>query len=196
MISLNSSDMGRRLMRSSLGGNSGGGGTLPRGLKSPLMNSSSTLEEEMNFDLNDDRDTNNYIVLLDAFILLLQRDRDLLNCVFPTDLQTIVFAKLIELPLEYMREEGQHLCEKIDRLPRKLDQGKFAIFGVFSILRWFLKSRSVFAKLFQVNQLLLNSNIYIFFYLEIFKESDVTRRQQFTTLSATFERAVKQIISY
>jgi hypothetical protein len=50
-----------------------------------------------------------------------------------------------------MKEEAQRLCETIERLPRKLDTARFAIFGIFSILRWFLRSRSTFAKLFQVN---------------------------------------------
>jgi hypothetical protein len=137
--------MGRRLMRTSLTG-----GTLPRSTNSPLL-TLSTIEDNATFDSNDDRDTNNYKLLLDAFIVLLQRDRDLLNYVFPNDLQTLVFAKLIELPLVYMREEAQRLCGSIERLPRKLDTGKFAVFGVFSILRWFLKSRATFSKLYQVN---------------------------------------------
>ncbi len=165
-ISLNKfSDMGRRLMRTS-----GSGGTLPRSINSSMSSSSSTVDEGASFESSDDRDTNNYQVLLDTFIVLLQRDRDLLNYVFPNELQSLVFTKLIELPLVYMREEAQRLCESVEKLPKKLDTGKFAVFGIFSILRWFLKSRSIFAKLFQ--------------------ESDVARRQQFTTLSVTFEQAV------
>ncbi|UJR32174.1 hypothetical protein I4U23_019640 [Adineta vaga] len=157
------SDMSRRFMRSS-SNNSGS-----RGTNSPLSSSATTIEESNVFDSNDDRETNNYKLLLDAFIVLLQRDRDLLNYVFVNDLQSLVFTKLIELPLVYMREEAQRLCGSIERLPRKLDTGKFAIYGIFSILRWFLRSRPIFAKLYQ--------------------ESDVTRRQQFTTLSATFEKS-------
>ncbi|CAF1227257.1 unnamed protein product [Adineta steineri] len=160
-----SPDMGRRFMRTSGGGSS----TISRTSNSPLSTSTTTLEENAVFDANDDRDTNNYKVLLDSFIILLQRDRDLLNYVFPIDLQSLVFTKLIELPLVYMREEGQRLCQSIERIPRKLDAGKFAIYGVFSILRWFLRSRAVFSKLYQ--------------------ESDPARRQQFTTLSATFEQS-------
>jgi hypothetical protein len=137
--------MGRRLIRTS-----GTGGTLPRGTNSPLSGSSLSTEDNAIFDTSDDRDTNNYKLLLDAFIVLLQRDRDLLNYVFPNELQSLVFTKLIELPLVYLREEAQRLCESIERLPHKLDAGKFAIFGVFSILRWFLKSRPTFSKLFQV----------------------------------------------
>ncbi|CAF1027494.1 unnamed protein product [Adineta ricciae] len=157
------SDMGRRLMRTSAHS------TGSRGNNSSLSSSTTTLEENTVFDSNDDRETNNYKLLLDAFIVLLQRDRDLLNYVFMADLQSLVFTKLIELPLVYMREEAQSLCESIERSPRKIDMGKFAIYGIFSILRWFLRSRPVFAKLYQ--------------------ESDVARRQQFTTLSATFEQS-------
>jgi hypothetical protein len=137
--------MGRRLMRTSATG------TLPRSINSQLSTSSSTMDESNTFDVNDDRDTNNYTLLLDAFIVLLQRDRDLLNYVFPNEMQSLVFTKLIELPLVYMREEAQRLCESIERLPRKLDAGKSAIYGIFSILRWFLKSRPTFSKLYQVN---------------------------------------------
>ena len=129
-----------------------GTGTLPRNsINSQLSTSSSNMEESVAFDVNDDRDTNNYKTLLDTFIVLLQRDRDLLNYVFPNELQSLVFTKLIELPLVYMREEAQRLCEYIERLPRKLDAGKFAVYGIFSILRWFLKSRPTFSKLYQVN---------------------------------------------
>jgi hypothetical protein len=137
--------MGRRLMRTT-----GSGGTLSRSTNSSVSSTSSTFEEIVSFESSDDRDTSNYQVLLDTFIVLLQRDRDLLNYVFPTDLQSLVFTKLIELPLVYMREEGEKLCQSVERLPKKLDTGKFAIFGIFSILRWFLKSRPTFVKLFQV----------------------------------------------
>lgn len=136
--------MGRQLLRPTSSG-------LPiRGGNAAFSNLSSTLEESASHDLSEDRDTSNYKVLLDTFIVLLQRDRDLLNYVFPNDLQSLVFAKLIELPLVYMREEAQGLCESIERMPRKLDLAKFAIYGVFSILGWFFKSRPVFAKLYQV----------------------------------------------
>jgi hypothetical protein len=151
--------MGRRLMRTSITG-----GTLPRSGNSSLSTSSTLIEENASFDTSDDRDTNNYKLLLDAFIVLLQRDRDLLNYVFPDDLQSLVFTKLIELPLVYMREEAQRLCELIERLPRKLDAGKFAIFGIFSILRWFLKSRPIFSKLFQVKLLNIKRNFNSFLY--------------------------------
>ncbi|CAF2032966.1 unnamed protein product [Rotaria magnacalcarata] len=156
-------DMGRRFMRPS------GSSTLPRGGSSPASTSLSVIEDNAMFDSSDDRDTNNYKLLLDAFIILLQRDRDLLNYVFPTDLQALVFTKLIELPLVHMHEEAQRLCESIERLPQKLDSGKLAIYGIFSILRWFFQSRATFSKFYQ--------------------ESDVTRQQQFTTLSATFEHS-------
>jgi len=138
--------MGRRLMRSPASN------TLPRNFHSPLPTSSNVNLEEptTTFDGTDDRDTQNYKLVLDAFIVLLQRDRDLLTYVFPKDLQSIVFTKLIELPLVYMREDAVVLCESVERLTHKLDTGKFAIFGLFSILKWFLKSRATFAKLYQV----------------------------------------------
>jgi hypothetical protein len=136
--------MGRRFIRTS------GSGTLPRGVNSQLSTSSTAMEDSTVFDSSDDRDSNNYMLLLDAFIVLLQRDRDLLNYVFPNDLQSLVFTKLIELPLVYMREEAQRLCESIERLAHKLDTGKFAVYGIFSILKWFLKSRQTFSKLYQV----------------------------------------------
>ncbi|CAF4149294.1 unnamed protein product [Rotaria sp. Silwood2] len=156
------SDVSRRLMRSS------GTGASPR-VNSLASVVSIVMEDNAIFDSSDHRDTNNYKLLLDAFIILLQRDRDLLNYVFPHDLQSLVFTKLIELPLVHMREEAQRLCESIGRLTHKLDSGKFAIYGIFEILRWFLKSRPTFSKLYQ--------------------QSDVARRQQFTTLSATFEQS-------
>ncbi|CAF0977096.1 unnamed protein product [Rotaria sordida] len=156
-------DMSRLLKRPS------GPGTLPRGVNSPVSTTLTVIEDNAMFDSSDHRDTNNYKLLLDAFIILLQRDRDLLNYVFPQELQSLVFTKLIELPLVHMREEAQRLCESIERLPHKLDSGKFAIYGIFSILKWFRKSRSTFSKLYQ--------------------ESDVARRQQFTTLSETFEKS-------
>ena len=138
--------MGRRLIRTSISGPS-----IPGGAKSPIPAHLCVNDDSGSFESSDDRDTSNYQVLLDAFIVLLRRDRDLLNYVFPLDLQTLVFAKLIELPLVYMREEAQRLCESVERLPKKIDAGKSAIFGIFAILRWFLKSRPTFAKLFQVN---------------------------------------------
>jgi hypothetical protein len=178
--------MGRRLMRTSATS------TGSRGTNSPLSSSSSALEDSGNFDSNEDRDTNNYKLLLDAFIVLLQRDRDLLNYVFPNELQSLVFTKVIELPLVHMREEAQRLCTAIERSPRKLDTGKFAIYGIFSILRWFLQSRPIFSKLYQVGQShrVKSSLIDI-----LFQESDAARRQQFTTLSATFEQSVKNTLS-
>jgi hypothetical protein len=136
--------MGRRLMRSP------GTNTLPRGINSSLSSSITAIDDGMTYESSDDRDTNNYKLLLDAFIALLQRDRDLLNYVFPKELQSLVFTKLIELPLAHMREEAVSLCESIERLPHKLDTGKFAVYGIFSILKWFLKSRPTFSKLYQV----------------------------------------------
>jgi len=136
--------MGRRLMRSPAAN------TLARGINSPLSSSITAMDDPISFESSDDRDTNNYKLLLDAFIALLQRDRDLLNYVFPKELQSLVFTKLIELPLVYMREEAVNLCESIERLTHKLDTGKFAIYGIFSILKWFLKSRPTFSKLYQV----------------------------------------------
>ncbi|CAF3508067.1 unnamed protein product [Rotaria socialis] len=156
-------EMSRRLIRSPATN------TLPRGMNSPLSSSVTVMDDTVIIETSDDHDTNNYKLLLDAFIALLQRDRDLLNYVFPKELQSLVFTKLIELPLVHMREVALNLCESIERLPHKLDAGKFAVYGLFSILKWFLKSRPTFSKLYQ--------------------ESDVARRQQFTTLSATFEQS-------
>jgi hypothetical protein len=136
--------MGRRLMRSPATN------TLPRGSSSGLSSSLMGMDDNMLTELSDDRDTNNYKVLLDAFIALLQRDRAVLNYVFPKELQSLVFTKLIELPLAHMREEAIVLCESIENLPHKLDTGKFAVYGIFSILKWFLKSRPTFSKLYQV----------------------------------------------
>lgn len=137
--------MSRRLIRSPAAN------TLTRGVNSPISSSITTVDDTTPFDSSDDRDTTNYKTLLDAFIALLQRDRDLLNYVFPKELQSLVFTKLIELPLAYMREEASALCENIERLPHKLDTGKFAVYGIFSILKWFLKSRPTFSKLYQVS---------------------------------------------
>ena len=126
--------------------------TLPRGGTNGLSTSMTQADDTLIIELSDDRDTANYKLLLDAFIALLQRDRDLLNYVFPKDLQSLVFTKLIEPPLAHMREEATNLCESIQRLPHKIDTGKFAIYGIFSILLWFLKSRPTFSKLYQVKR--------------------------------------------
>ena len=136
--------MGRRLIRSPASN------TLPRGSNSPSISSTMNMDDTLIFETNDDSDTNNYKSLLDAFIALLQRDRDLLNYVFPQELQSLVFTKLIELPLQHMREAALTLCDSTLRLPNKLDTSKFAVYGIFSILQWFLKSRPIFAKLYQV----------------------------------------------
>ena len=135
--------MGRRLIRSPITN------TLPRNTNPPLSSMIVT-DDTVVFEASDDHDTNNYKLLLDAFIALLQRDRDLLSYVFPNELQSFVFTKLIELPLVHMREVAKTLCESIERLPNKLDTGKFAVYGIFSILQWFLKSRPTFSKLYQV----------------------------------------------
>lgn len=179
-FTLSSSEMGRRLMRSPAAP------TLPRGTSASLSTSMTTMDDSLAFESSDDRDTANYKFLLDAFIALLQRDRDLLNYVFPKELQSLVFTKLIELPLVYMREEAASLCESIERLSHKLDTGKFAVYGIFSILKWFLKSRPTFSKLYQVG-----SSPPIRLICAAVQESDVARRQQFTTLSATFEQSVR-----
>ena len=155
--------MGRRLIRSPAAP------TVPRCINASLSTSIPAIDDGMTFESSDDRDTANYKYLLDAFIALLQRDRDLLNYVFPKELQSLVFTKLIELPLVYMREEAQSLCESIERLPHKLDTGKFAVYGIFSILKWFLKSRPTFSKLYQVRaiyekrRILSTINIYFLF---------------------------------
>ena len=125
-------------------------GTLPRSTGSSISTTLSVIEDDAIFDSNNHRDTKNYKSLLDAFIILLQRDHDLLNYVFPNEVQSLIFTKLIEPPLAYMREEAKHLCESIEKLPNKLDTGKFAIYGIFLILRWFLKSETTFSKLYQV----------------------------------------------
>lgn len=138
------SDVTRRTGRST------GSGTLPRSANAPSANTLSVIEDNMIMDSNEHRETYNYKVLLDAFVILLQRDRDLLNYVFPNDLQLLVFTKLVELPLAHMREEAQRLSESIKQLPHKLDIGKFAIYGIFTILRWFLKFRETLNKLSQV----------------------------------------------
>lgn len=124
--------------------------TLPRGLSSPLSSSVTAMDDTLIIDTSDDHDTNNYKLLLDAFIALLQRDRELLNYVFPTELQSLVYTKLTELPLAHMGEGAKALCGSIERLPHKLDVAKFSVYGIFSILNWFLKSRTTFAKLYQV----------------------------------------------
>ncbi|CAF0808113.1 unnamed protein product [Didymodactylos carnosus] len=117
---------------------------------------------------DDDRETNNYKLMLDSFLILLNRDRDMLQYVFPQELTSLVFTKLAELPLVYMKEEAQRICDTIERTHNKLES-KFCVFGQFSVLQWFFKSRQTFSKLYQ--------------------ESDAARRQQFTTLSATFEQS-------
>ena len=107
-------------------------------------------DDNHHLDPSDERETNNHKVLLEALIVLLQRERNLLNYVFPQAMQSLVFTKLIELPLIYMREEAQRLCQAVEKSPQKLDAGKLAIYGIFVILQWFLTSRPIFAQLYQV----------------------------------------------
>ncbi|CAF0979509.1 unnamed protein product [Adineta steineri] len=119
----------------------------------------------------DNRETNNYKFLLDAFIILLLRDLDLLFYVFENEYKTMVLSKLMELPLTYILEEGQQLCEAIKQLPGKIDTGKLAFFGLFSIKNWFHKSESTLTKFYQ--------------------ESDVSSRYQFSgILLPIFEQSI------
>ncbi|CAF3522384.1 unnamed protein product [Rotaria sp. Silwood1] len=99
-----------------------------------------------------DLETNNYKFLLDAFVILLSRDLDLLFYTFSNELKSLVFIKLAELPLAYIYEEAQELCKAIEQLPHKIDSGKFAFYGLLSIIQWFRKSKAVFIKLYQLNE--------------------------------------------
>ncbi|CAF3942568.1 unnamed protein product [Rotaria sp. Silwood2] len=101
-----------------------------------------------------DRETNNYKFLLDAFVILLSRDLDLLFYTFSNEFKSLVFIKLIELPLAYMHEEAQELCKAIEQLPCKIGTGKFAFYGLLSIIRWFHKSKDIFTKLYEINECL------------------------------------------
>ncbi|CAF1247330.1 unnamed protein product [Rotaria sordida] len=100
-----------------------------------------------------DRETNNYKFLLDAFVVLLLHDSDLLFYTFSNEFNSLIFIKSIELPLAYMHDEAQQLCKAIERLPSKIDSGKVAFFGLLSIIRWFHKSKPVFTKFYDENDL-------------------------------------------
>jgi hypothetical protein len=108
-----------------------------------------TMSSSMSF--SDDRETNNYKTLLDGFVALLFRDWDLLFYAFSDEFKSLVFYKSIQLPLAYVQEEGQHLCEAIKQLPYKLETGKIPVYGLFSIIQWFHKSKPTFSKLYKVS---------------------------------------------
>ena len=100
---------------------------------------------------SDDRETINYKTLLDGFVVLLFCDWDLLFYAFSDEFKALVFYKLIQLPLAYMQEEAEHLCEAIKQLPCKLETGKFSVYGLFSIIQWFHRSKPTFSKLYPVS---------------------------------------------
>ncbi|CAF4357435.1 unnamed protein product, partial [Rotaria socialis] len=102
---------------------------------------------------SNDQETNNYKVLLDALIVLLLRDFDLLFYAFSDEFKTSILPKLVESPLHYMQQEAQHLCTEIQQLSDKIDTGKSAFYGLFSIIRWFHKSEDMFYKLYDENYL-------------------------------------------
>jgi hypothetical protein len=100
--------------------------------------------------VEDDRDTLNFQLLLNSFIVLLQRERTLLNYIFPQQLQGIVFAKLVEPSMKFVKEQAIHLCQAVERLTNKVDTAKFSIYGFLAILKWFPNSRPLVATIFQV----------------------------------------------
>jgi hypothetical protein len=118
-----------------------------------------TINTTNNFDANQDRSTDNYKFLLDAFLMLLQREHNQLAYVFPQTLQSVVFTKLLALPLNYMLDEGKNLCRTIENLAHKLDTGKFAIYGLFSILKWLQEMRPKFDQLYAVTIVFLFDNL-------------------------------------
>ena len=109
-----------------------------------------TVEDSPVLESSDDHQAKNYEVLLTVFVSLLRRDRLSLGKIFQRDVQSVVFTKLIELPLTYVQSEAQRLCESTEKLPHKLDTGKLAIYGLFAILKWFLKSRPTFLDFYKV----------------------------------------------
>ena len=103
------------------------------------------------------RQTANYEKLLEAFAVLLQREDDVLIDVFPTEFQLNVFNKLIELPLTYMKEKAEAICQAIEKSPHKLDPTQSVIDRLIGILKWFLQSMSKYPKLYQVTSRPMNS---------------------------------------
>ena len=107
-------------------------------------------EDSVVLESSDAHEAKNYEVLLTVFMSLLRRERLSLNKIFQQDVQSVVFTELIGLPLAYMQDEAQGLCESTEKLPRKLNTGKLAVYGLFSVLKWFLKSRPMFLDFYKV----------------------------------------------
>lgn len=101
--------------------------------------------------LNPDQETNNYKFLLDALVILLKYELDVLFYVFSNRCKSVVFTKMIESPILYLEQGARNLCLTIKNLPDKIETGKSTIYGLLSIIRWFQNSKTLCAKFYEVN---------------------------------------------
>ena len=136
------------------------------------------------------RQAENYANLLNAFAALLQREDELLTDVFPREFQSNVFNKLVELPLTYMKEKAETICQAIEKAPHKLDPAQSAIDGLIGILKWFIQSMSKYSKLYQVTSEQRDSAALLFSLTSFGQDRDGNRRNQLTTLSMIFQKLV------
>ena len=97
-----------------------------------------------------DREANRYKYLLDAMVILLLREADLLFYVFSSEYKSLVLSKLIDVPLTFLHTEAQQLCTAIEGSANKIYDGKFAFYALVSIIRWFHSSKPLLVKFYKV----------------------------------------------
>lgn len=90
---------------------------------------------------NDEREASNYKFLLDALIILLLRESELIVRLFPTEFRPTLLVKMIGPSMAYLQEMAERLCAAVTDLPDKIHTGKHAIHGTISIIRWFYKPK-------------------------------------------------------
>nr|ACD54632.1 exocyst complex component 7-like protein [Adineta vaga] len=128
---------------------------------------------------SNDQEANRYKYLLDAFVILLLRDVDLLFYVFEAEFKSIILHKLIEIPLTYLYEEAKQLCKAINELTNKIYHGKFAFYSLISVIRWFYRSNPLLTQFYQESDLKLSQQ----------------QQQQFTnTLLILFENSLMEYL--
>ncbi|CAF1465094.1 unnamed protein product, partial [Adineta ricciae] len=134
--------------------------------------------EEADFDrlfssmrFANDREANRYKYLLDAMVILLLRETDLLFYVFSNEYKSLVLNKLIEVPLTFLYTEAQQLCTAIEESENKIYDGKFAFYALVSIIRWFHNSKPLLVKFYKENDMKLPQQQFTYTLLPIFEDS-------------------------
>ncbi|UJR07966.1 hypothetical protein I4U23_012245 [Adineta vaga] len=120
---------------------------------------------------SNDQEANRYKYLLDAFVILLLRDVDLLFYVFEAEFKSIILHKLIEIPLTYLYEEAKQLCKAINELTNKIYHGKFAFYSLISVIRWFYRSNPLLTQFYQESDLTLSQQQFTNTLLTLFENS-------------------------